>query len=79
MPEERVPSKRELLAALRASRDEVLTTVRALPPERLDEGRYENGVEPEVLAHRDVGLDAVAHDGGIIRRHAERRRARPRR
>jgi len=52
MPEERVPSKRELLAALRASRDEVLATVRALPPERLEEGRYENGWNGrQILAH----------------------------
>jgi len=48
----RAPSKRELLAALRASRDEVLTVVRALPPERLDEGRYENGWNGrQILAH----------------------------
>jgi hypothetical protein len=52
MPQERVISKRELLAALRASRDEVLTTVRALPPERLEEGRYENGWNGrQILAH----------------------------
>jgi hypothetical protein len=45
-------SKRELLAALRASRDEVLTTVRALPPEGLEEGRYENGWNGrQILAH----------------------------
>ena len=52
MPEGRAPSKRELLAALRASRDEVLTTLRALAPERLDEGRYENGWNGrQILAH----------------------------
>ena len=52
MAEEQVPSKRELLAALRASRDEVLTTLRALPPERLEDGRYENGWNGrQILAH----------------------------
>ena len=47
-----VPSKQALLAALRASRDEVLATVRALPPARLEEGRYENGWNGrQILAH----------------------------
>ena len=47
-----VPSKQELLAALRASRDEVLAIVRALPPARLEEGRYENGWNGrQILAH----------------------------
>ena len=47
-----VPSKRELLEALRASRDEVLATVRALPAVRLEEGRYENGWNGrQILAH----------------------------
>jgi len=47
-----VSSKAELLAALRASRDEVLAIVRALPPERLEEGRYENGWNGrQILAH----------------------------
>jgi uncharacterized protein (TIGR03083 family) len=46
------PSKAELLAALRASRDEVLTLVRALTAERLEEGRYENGWNGrQILAH----------------------------
>ncbi len=50
--EERGPSKGELLAALRASRDEVLAIVRALPPERLEEGRYEAGWNGrQILAH----------------------------
>jgi uncharacterized damage-inducible protein DinB len=41
-----------LLQALRASRDEVLTIVRALPAERLEEGRYENGWNGrQILAH----------------------------
>lgn len=45
-------SKSELLEALRASRDEVLQIVRAIPPERLDEGRYENGWNGrQILAH----------------------------
>ena len=47
-----VPSKQELLDALRASRDEVLATVRALPAARLEEGRYENGWNGrQILAH----------------------------
>jgi uncharacterized protein (TIGR03083 family) len=46
------PSKAELLAALRSSRDEVLALVRGLPPERLEEGRYENGWNGrQILAH----------------------------
>lgn len=47
-----VPSKAELLRALRSSRDEVLALVRALPPERLEEGRYEGGWNGrQILAH----------------------------
>ena len=47
-----VPSKTELLDALRASRDEILDIVRALPPERLEDGRYENGWNGrQILAH----------------------------
>jgi hypothetical protein len=47
-----VRTKDELLEALRASRDEVMATVRALPPERLEEGRYENGWNGrQILAH----------------------------
>ncbi len=47
-----VPSKQELLDALRASRDEVRAIVRALPPARLEEGRYENGWNgSQILAH----------------------------
>jgi uncharacterized protein (TIGR03083 family) len=47
-----LPSKQELLAALRASRDEVLAIVRTLPPARLEEGRYENGWNGrQILAH----------------------------
>jgi hypothetical protein len=52
MSETPVPSKAELLDALRASRDEVVRTVRALPRERLEEGRYENGWNGrQILAH----------------------------
>jgi hypothetical protein len=52
MTEDPVPSKQELLNALRTSRDEVLATVRALPPARLEEGRYENGWNGrQILAH----------------------------
>jgi Mycothiol maleylpyruvate isomerase N-terminal domain len=46
------PSKDELLAALRSSRDEVVRIVRGLTPERLEEGRYENGWNGrQILAH----------------------------
>ena len=47
-----VPSKPELLRALRESRDEVLRIVRGMPSERLEEGRYENGWNGrQILAH----------------------------
>jgi len=50
--DERPPSKTELLSALVASRDEVLRLVRALRPEQLEEGRYENGWNGrQILAH----------------------------
>ncbi|HEY2994631.1 MAG TPA: maleylpyruvate isomerase N-terminal domain-containing protein [Methylomirabilota bacterium] len=46
------PSKVELLAALRASRDEVVAIVRALPAEALEQGRYESGWNGrQILAH----------------------------
>jgi uncharacterized damage-inducible protein DinB len=46
------PSKAELLQALHRSRDEVVALVRGLPPERLEEGRYENGWNGrQILAH----------------------------
>lgn len=52
MPDESAPSRAELLDALRTSRDEVLAIVRALPPERLEEGRYEAGWNGrQILAH----------------------------
>ena len=45
-------TKSGLLQALRTSRDEVLTLVRALPADRLEEGRYENGWNGrQILAH----------------------------
>jgi hypothetical protein len=53
-PDETEPtlSKGELLEALRASRDEIVTLVRSLPPERLEDGRYENGwTGRQILAH----------------------------
>ena len=52
MTADRALSKAELLEALRASRDEVLAIVRAMPPEQLEEGRYENGWNGrQILAH----------------------------
>jgi DinB superfamily len=49
---ERAPSKAELLAALRSSRDEVLSLVRGLTLGQLEEGRYENGWNGrQILAH----------------------------
>jgi len=52
MPAEGMSAKAELLAALRASRDEVLTIVHAVPPDRLEEGRYESGWNGrQILAH----------------------------
>jgi uncharacterized damage-inducible protein DinB len=51
-PDSPAPTKRELLAALAASRDEVIALVRALEPARLEEGRYENGWNGrQILAH----------------------------
>ena len=45
-------TRAELVEALRASRDYVVATVRALSPERLEEGRYENGWNGrQILAH----------------------------
>jgi len=72
MTDERAPSKAELLAALRSSRDDVVRMVRGLAPERLEEGRYENGWNGrQILAHLasiewsyprliDIARDAVA-------------------
>jgi hypothetical protein len=51
-PEAPAPTKPELLAALAASRDEVVALVRSIPPARLEEGRYENGWNGrQILAH----------------------------
>lgn len=45
-------SKAELLTALATSRDEVVALVRSIPPQRLEEGRYENGWNGrQILAH----------------------------
>ncbi|HVQ75942.1 MAG TPA: maleylpyruvate isomerase N-terminal domain-containing protein [Candidatus Binatia bacterium] len=52
MSGDRPPTRDELLVALRASGDEVAAIVRAMPPERLEEGRYENGWNGrQILAH----------------------------
>jgi Mycothiol maleylpyruvate isomerase N-terminal domain len=52
MIDDRVPSKAELLGALRASGEEVSRMIRGLPPERLEQGRYENGWNGrQILAH----------------------------
>ena len=52
MTADAVVSKDALLEALGTSRDEVLAIVRALPPARLEEGRYENGWNGrQILAH----------------------------
>ena len=45
-------TKTELLDALRASRDEAVALIRAVPAERLEQGRYENGWNGrQILAH----------------------------
>jgi hypothetical protein len=50
--ETRVPSRAELLAALRRSGDEVVRIVRAQTPEQLEAGRYEHGWNGrQILAH----------------------------
>jgi DinB family protein len=52
MSDLRVPSKGELLEALRTSRDHVLAAVRAVPAESLEQGRYEGGWNGrQILAH----------------------------
>ena len=49
---QQVPSKAELLQALQTSRDDVVAMVRGMVPERLEEGRYENGWNGrQILAH----------------------------
>ena len=71
-------SKAELLEALRASRDEVLAIVRAMPPEQLEEGRYENGWNGrQILAHiasiewTYPRLLDIARDGAAPTAHAD--------
>ena len=47
-----VPTKQELLEALRSSGEEVVARVRAVSAERMEEGRYENGWNArQILAH----------------------------
>ena len=47
-----VPTKQELIGALRSSGEEVVAKLRAVPAERLEEGRYENGWNArQILAH----------------------------
>jgi uncharacterized damage-inducible protein DinB len=71
-------SKAELLEALKANRDQVLTIVRALSPAQLEEGRYENGWNGrQILAHIasiewtyprliDIARDAAAPAAGDL-------------
>ena len=50
--EKQIPSKTELLEALRSSGQEVLTKLRELPAEKFEEGRYEGGWNArQILAH----------------------------
>ena len=52
IPDGPAPTKRELLAALASSRDEVVALVRSMAPAHLEEGRYENGWNGrQILAH----------------------------
>lgn len=52
IPDGPAPTKRELLAALASSRDQVVGLVRSIDPLRLEEGRYENGWNGrQILAH----------------------------
>jgi hypothetical protein len=52
MTETPTPSKRALLDALHATRDEVLSVIRSLSPAQLEEGRYERGWKGrEILSH----------------------------
>jgi hypothetical protein len=47
-----IPTKIELLGALRSSGEEVVQKIRALSPEEVEEGRYENGWNGrQILAH----------------------------
>ncbi len=50
--EQSIPSKAELLDALRASERELVTKLGAMPEEQFEEGRYENGwTARQILAH----------------------------
>jgi hypothetical protein len=52
MTEARIPSRTELVDALRRSGEEVVRIVRALTPAALEDGRYENGWNGrQILAH----------------------------
>ena len=52
MVEQHVPSKGELLEALRMNKQEAVAKLRALPPEAFEQGRYENGWNGrQILAH----------------------------
>ena len=52
MADNPIPSREELVAALRASGDELVSVVKALPPGQLEEGRYEGGWNGrQILAH----------------------------
>jgi hypothetical protein len=47
-----IPTKAELLNTLRTTGDEVVTKLRALPPETFEQGRYESGWNGrQILAH----------------------------
>src|SRR5438477_170008 len=57
-------SKAELLAALRASRAEVVAIVRALPAAALEQGRYESGWNGrQILAHLASAMPATLDMG----------------
>lgn len=52
MTEQHVPSKAELLEALRSSEQELLQRLRTLPAEEFEQGRYEGGWNGrQILAH----------------------------
>jgi hypothetical protein len=50
--EQTIPTKAELIEALRSSGQQALAKLRALPPEEFERGRYENGWNGrQILAH----------------------------
>jgi hypothetical protein len=52
MTEQHIPSKAELLEALRSSEQELLQKLRGLPAEEFEQGRYEGGWNArQILAH----------------------------